>query len=349
MRLSVIIFFLFIPAAAAAQAIVPGATQPAPDPPQWETAYLNMNSGYDDLCPAVFNRGLLFVSNRGRTQAARYVDGKNQAPFFTLFYVYDAGRLKGNAAPQWKTAAPVQPRAIPASSNDTRKLAEAKPEAPLPENIDWLPKDEVSLFNVQVNDRLNDGPVAFNQRQDTMYITRNARNSSKKKTDKLQIQTLIYRHGNWLPAGSLPFNSNDHSTGHPALHPQGHLLYFVSNMPGGSGGTDIYYAVKTDSGWAEPRNAGPAVNTAGNEMFPYFAPDGTLYFSSNGRGGQGGLDLFYIQLSGNVPAGETRNIGTPVNSPQDDFGIWLNNDGRTGYFSSNRYGTDDVFEMRRIR
>ncbi|WP_346321081.1 hypothetical protein [Chitinophaga sp. YIM B06452] len=340
MRLSVIILSFFIPASGLAQAAMA-------DSAQWETAYLNMNSGYDDLCPAVFNRGLLFVSNRGRTQAATRQDAGNRSPFFTLFYVYDVASLKGTAAPQWRTASPVQPQAVSASSNDTRKLAATRPPAPLPQNVERLGKDEILLFNVQVNDRLNDGPVAFNQRQDTMYITRNGRSSGKNKTDRLQIQTLIYRYGNWLPAVSLPFNSGEYSTGHPALHPQGSLLYFVSDMPGGMGGKDIYYALKTDSGWSAPQNAGPLVNTPGNEMFPYFAPDGTLYFSSDGRGGQGGLDLFSIRLSGNMPSGEALNLGAPVNSPQDDFGIWLNNDGRTGYFSSNRYGTDDVFEMRR--
>ncbi|RPD37897.1 TolB family protein [Chitinophaga barathri] len=361
MRLSVIIFYLFIPAAASAQVIVRGsAVQPAaaieaaapqavaPDSAQWQTAYLNMNSGYDDFCPAVFNRGLLFVSNRGRTRVAQYRDSKDQSPFFTIYYVYDVAMLKGTPDPQWKTAAPVQPKAIPASSNDTRKVAATKPAAPLPENVVILKGDQhISLFNQQVNGRFNDGPVSFNQRQDTMYITRNGRSGNKKSPDRLQIHTFIYRYGDWLPAGIFPFNSNEYSTGHPAVHPNGHLLYFVSDRPGGVGGTDIYYTQKIDSGWSEPQNAGQVVNTPGNEMFPYFAPDGTLYFSSDGRGGEGGLDLFFVQLSGNTPTGEARNLGAPVNSPQDDFGIWLNADGRSGYFSSNRYGTDDVFEMKR--
>lgn len=320
------------------------------DSASWRIGYLNMNSGYDDFCPVVFNRGLLFASNRGLTSAAGNVSEWDQAPYLNLFYVYDVSTLKSTANPEWPAGTERKYTRPGASSNDSRKVAAAHLPQQLPDNVKMLTHNEISLFNSQLQTKYHEGPVSLNKRQDTMYLTTNNYYRRKFKRDgegvnRLKIYEAIYRYGDWLDAGEFPYNSDDYSTAHPALHPEGNFLYFVSDMPGGLGGKDIYYCVKTDSGWAAPKNAGPLVNTPGNEMFPYISPAGDLYFSSDGRGGLGGLDIFSIPLVAHVPEGTAKNIGYPVNSPGDDFGVWVNKDGFTGYFSSNRYGSDDVFSF----
>lgn len=184
-----------------------------------------------------------------------------------------------------------------------------------------------------------------------MYLSTNNYYRGQFKRDgqgvnRLKIYLAIYRYGDWLDAGAFPYNGDGYSTTHPALHPDGNILYFASDRPGGLGGTDIYYCVKNDSGWAAPVNAGPLINTPGNEAFRYISIAGDLYFSSDGRGGLGGLDIFRIPLRAQIPDGTAKNIGYPVNSSGDDFGVWVSEDGATGYFSSNRYGSDDVFSFR---
>ena len=133
---------------------------------------------------------------------------------------------------------------------------------------------------------------------------------------------------------------------HPAVSANGQLLYFVSDMPGGLGGTDIYYSQLQEDGWSEPVNAGPKINTPGNESFPVLQ-NNKLYFSSDGRIGLGRLDIYEAYVSGTTVI-HVRNMGAPINSPEDDFGlVWLP-DGSGGYFASNRKGSrggDDLYRL----
>jgi peptidoglycan-associated lipoprotein len=127
------------------------------------------------------------------------------------------------------------------------------------------------------------------------------------------------------------------SLGHPAISYDDMRLYFVADMPGGQGGKDIWYADRKSAGgdFGSPQNLGPVINTPGDDMFPSVRDDGTLYFSTNGRPGLGGLDIFFSQPDGrswSVP----QNMGTPVNSPGDDFGITFRKGANSGFFSSNR-------------
>jgi len=129
------------------------------------------------------------------------------------------------------------------------------------------------------------------------------------------------------------------------------LLYFSSDRPGGFGGTDIYVSKWTNGKWSEPANLGKDVNSKGNELFPFVDEKGNLYFSSDGRAGLGGLDIFYAQLSADGQQGHVvRNLGEPLNSPQDDFGIVTDGERAAGYFSSNRKhggADDDVYRFTR--
>ncbi len=140
------------------------------------------------------------------------------------------------------------------------------------------------------------------------------------------------------------FNSKDFFTAQPSLSDDGKTLWFSSNRSGGKGNADIWYCIKTDTGWSEPVNAGSTVNSADNEMFPYFQKN-KLYFSSNGHKGLGGLDIYSVSFKDNK-ASNLEHLKAQINSNGDDFAIVLTKDGKTGYFSSNRNGfIDNIYSI----
>lgn len=143
------------------------------------------------------------------------------------------------------------------------------------------------------------------------------------------------------------FNSNDYSVAHPAFSADDNILYFASDMKGGYGGTDLYRSVKTGGQWGTPENLGGEINTPGDEKFPYIAKDGTLYFSSNGHYGLGGLDIYRVLVDKKTnKLGKVENLGAPFNSSKDDFGLIVAKDNQSGYFTSNRpggLGSDDIY------
>ncbi len=149
-----------------------------------------------------------------------------------------------------------------------------------------------------------------------------------------------------------PSTSSPVSFAHPSVSPCGNYLYFVSDMPGGMGGKDIWRAtLKKRGGTMEVeaiKNMGTEINTPGDEMFPYVRNDTTLYFSSNGHPGMGGLDLFVAVRPTYGQRWEVQNMGSPMNSPADDFGITFHALGEKGFFSSNRddaRGYDHIYSF----
>lgn len=148
----------------------------------------------------------------------------------------------------------------------------------------------------------------------------------------------------------LPFNNVDYSVGHPAVTNDGKWLFFVSDMPGGFGETDIYAApIGEDGKVGKPKNLGSKINTVGKEMFP-FINDSILYFASDGHYGMGRLDVFESRVSGNLEFSEPVNLGKPVNGNKDDFAFITDKAKMYGYFSSNRNGgkgDDDIYYFKR--
>ena len=207
----------------------------------------------------------------------------------------------------------------------------------------------------KINTKYHEASVAFTPDNQTMYFTRN--NYGKKlKRDKHGVNHLkIYMSqkvdGEWSDAVEVPFNSDDWSTGHPVLSPDGKQMYFVSDRPGSLGQSDIFVVdIMGDNQFSEPRNLGPEINTERREMFP-FITDKKLYFSSDGHVGLGGLDVYEVAYDEENGFMEVRNLGKPINSNRDDFSYIINEESQHGYFSSNRIGgkgSDDIYSFRKI-
>ncbi len=213
--------------------------------------------------------------------------------------------------------------------------------------------DNITLLNKEINTRFHEGPLCFSPDGKYVYYTRNNISKGKQRKDKKGIQNLqLFRAtidslGNWKNEENLPFNSKDFSVGHPTISSDGHLLYFVSDMPGGFGGADLYkVAINIDGSFRNAENMGALFNTEGQEMFPWINNKGELFFASNGHIGMGGLDVFVMSLTKNGGYDKLINVGIPINSQNDDFAFTMNNDNVSGYFSSNRIGgkgDDDIY------
>ncbi len=215
-------------------------------------------------------------------------------------------------------------------------------------------EQEYAYVNRRVNSKYHEGPVTFWNDGKQMIFTRNNFENGKKGTSKDGISKLkLYQaerqsgDDTWSSPTALPFNNDEYSVGHPTISSNGSILYFSSDMPGGIGGTDLYTSKLVDGVWQTPENLGPNINTEGNEMFPFLLNDNELYFSSNGREGLGGLDLYGINLEKGLDSKIT-NLGAPLNSSYDDFGMAIHDSGIKGYFSSNREGgagNDDIYRF----
>ncbi len=211
---------------------------------------------------------------------------------------------------------------------------------------------QIVRFGNSIGSKFHEGSISFSADFKKMFFTRSNYYKGKLKrdgngTNNLKIFIAEEKNGTWRVNAEFPYNSDDYSVGHPSLSYDGKVLYFVSNMPGGFGGTDIYRSLLIDGEWSQPENLGARVNTKGDEMFPFFNSRKSLFFSSNGRAGKGGLDLYVVNTDGgNFEAG---HLGSPLNSSGDDFSLVLHTEGQVGYFASNRsggVGEDDIYSFK---
>jgi len=270
-----------------------------------------LNSPFAEFSPVYLNNELYFTSSRSNTA----IYEASGTPFTDLYKVATKGAI-----------------------------VDAETVTPLP-----------TLINDEVR---NEGCVTFTPDGKTMVFARG--NAKKKKGGGVDVDLYVsrYRNGNWL--APVPININtvirdensadakDYSwDSTPSFSPDGRTLYFSSNRKGGYGGNDLYSAQVDSRGrFGRVRNLGPDINTPGDELFPYMAENGKLYFASDGHPGFGMLDLFVV----NRVAGKTvvENLGQPMNSTADDFGIFLFQADR-GFFTSNREGgkgDDDIYTFR---
>lgn len=189
----------------------------------------------------------------------------------------------------------------------------------------------------------NEGSVAISLDGNSMIFAK-GNDGKAKGYSEVNLFFTRYRNGNWSEPVPLSINTADSWDSTPAFSPDGTTLYFSSTRAGGFGGADLYTAKVNRRGrWVDVRNLGPEINTSGDEVFPYVSADGSLYFSSDGHAGFGKLDMFQaVRESGKV---NIENLGKPMNSSADDFGLFQY-DLTRGFFSSNRKGgkgDDDIY------
>lgn len=268
------------------------------------------NSASSDIAPVFYKDGILFSSKRYRNNAIVNVDEPANSPFYNLFI---------------------------SGGDSTGKTVEAKK---------WKAKN--------IDKQLHDGVVSFSADGKEIYFTGSNRSAGKAKLGKkkeinLKVYHAVYDSAKqqWTDVRPLPFCSNEYSVAHPSLSADGKRLFFVSNMPGGYGETDVYVSFRDGATWGTPINLGRNINTSGRELFPYIATNNTLYFTSDNRVGLGGLDIYSATFNEGA-WGNSKNLGVPFNSQYDDFGYIVNDASRSGYFVSNRSGgkgSDDIYSF----
>lgn len=273
---------------------------------------VHFNTGLQDFSPSFLGERLVFSSNR-ENSTGDYIHDWNDQPFLDLYVVND-----------------------PKGDNPT-----------------------VEKFEKVVNTPYHESSTVFTEGGDEMYFTRtNYSKESKLKRDQAGVSKLKLFHsykrgGKWSTPEELPFNSDEYSTAHPALSPDGDILYFASDMPGTKGLSDLWMStINEDGTYGTPQNLGEEINTEGRETFPFVSSDNKLFYATDGHVGLGGLDVFVTELATDGTAGDSYNVGKPVNSSADDFGLILSESKGIGYFSSNRasgLGNDDIYSFTRDR
>lgn len=210
------------------------------------------------------------------------------------------------------------------------------------------------LFIDHIQTKYHEGPLAFFDDEQKVVFTRNNIDGRRLKKDEKGITRLklLFAEsdgkGGWTNLQPFEHNSDEYSVGHPAINNEGDVLIFSSDMEGGFGQSDLYICFKEGDKWTKPQNLGARVNTAGKEMFPALVSN-NLYYASDGKGGLGGLDIFEANLNRKYEIVRINNIGYPINSSKDDFGLVSNDNFRTGYFSSARIDSlkDDIYYFER--
>ena len=242
-------------------------------------------------------------------------------------------------------------------------------------NYDWSNEPYLDLFVAEidslgelvnkerlageVNTKYHESSATISKDGKTMYFTRNNYFNGKLRRSKdNEVKLKVYKatkndNNSWGSIKELPFNGNDFSVAHPALSPDGKKLYFSSDMPGTFGKSDIWFVYIYDNEeYSQPINLGPNVNTEFRESFPFIDDSFNLFYSSDGKMGLGGFDVFSSKLNSRGFPSKIENLGIPLNSPFDDFGFVFKNQLGFGYFSSNRSGpngssSDQVYRITR--
>jgi len=198
---------------------------------------------------------------------------------------------------------------------------------------------EVSPLPDRINNSVNQGSCFFDKENARLYYSSDVLTNSRYKKYKLAIFSSEYKDGQFLQPRIELILADTFSAAHPMLN--NGKLYFSSNLPGGKGKTDIYYAEKMDMQWANIKNC-KFLNTSENEYFPYVINDNEIYFSSNRPGGYGNLDIY--KCTGTDSTAQIQNLGRPINTVYDDFGVYMDSLQESGYFATNRLrAQDDIY------
>ena len=223
-------------------------------------------------------------------------------------------------------------------------------------NLYFSSVDSVKVKKIKngLNSKFHEATPVFTKDGKTVYFTRNNYvNGKKGKSDKkinfIKLYQATLQNNKWTNITALPFASDNYSTAHPALSPDERTLYFASDMPGTFGQSDLYkVSINDNGGFGTPENLGKTINTEGKETFPFVTDENEIYFASDGHPGLGGLDVFAGKLNKDGTISDIQNLGSDINSPQDDFAYVIDPVSRIGYFSSNKdggQGSDDIYKF----
>lgn len=272
-----------------------------------EVIKLEINTKLDHFAARV-NGDKIFFSHNLTTKSGRAIKDKYKG---NIYGIYEAIRSKDG------------------------EIKNAKP----------IVKTELGQFNMSAATYSKDGKY--------MYFTSNhiGKGTNKLKgieTYNLQIQRAEYEEGKgWTNFTSLDFCDPNHNFAHPALSPDGSTLYFIADVKGTKGKSDLYkVSVSNHKTYGEVIKLSEAINSSRTEIFPFVSADNKLYFTSDRRGGKGGLDIYSYDLESSDIEEKPVSLDKPINSPGDDFSFFLNNDLTTGYLSSRRLkgeGGDDLY------
>lgn len=281
--------------------------------PQFKLKNLSINTPYSDFGPMYYQKRLVYSSVVDTSYFHKRIYNWNDQPFLN----FQLGRIS-------------------ATNSDVEYL---------------------KTFSNEINTKYHEATLAFSPNEQRVYFTRNNYNGKLARDEngvnhlKLYSADLNFSLDDsikWHNIKELPFNSDNYSVGHPTVSKDGKQLYFVSDMPGSVGSTDIYVVdILEDNQYSQPRNLGPKINTAGREMFPYIT-EHKLYFASDGHLGLGGLDVF--EVKNETVFQNPVNLGAPLNSQLDDFAYIVNETTNLGFVCSNREGgkgDDDIYSFDR--
>jgi hypothetical protein len=202
------------------------------------------------------------------------------------------------------------------------------------------------LFSGNLHIRSHAGPMSFYANGQKVVFTTTSDHAGDQGKHPLQLVFAEKINNTWRLAQHFPFNSGNYSVTDPSISNDGSVLYFSSDMPGGKGGKDIYRSINMNGNWTTPQNVA-FVNTPFDDITPFYHQGKAIYFSSNGHPGMGGFDIFKVERRGEH-WDEVTNVGYPVNSHADDFGMIIDSLGSSGYFSSNRKNNgldDDIYSV----
>ncbi|PWK29067.1 WD40 repeat protein [Arcicella aurantiaca] len=326
---------------------------------KYKVDFLDFNTSNPEFSPMYYKDGIVFCSGKGTGTSLM----NDKGGYLDLFYLNDLSKVQGlgadGNAKKTKRITSGGAKSLGndyysrPTANDSKTLnffggtdeAVAKVKGQIAES---------EIFSKSLNTKFHEGPATFNKDFTQIIFTRNNFNEGEKGTSednemKLKLYSAENVNGAWGEATELPFNDDEVSTAHPSLSKDGRYLYFASDREGGFGGMDIWVSEYKNGNWNEPKNLGKDINSKGVEVFPFVDERGNLYFSSDGWGGEGGLDMFFAEMKNGANANKPVALGEPFNSPNDDFGIITDGNRKTGYFSSDRKRgeDDDIYRFTR--
>lgn len=308
--ITILLCFFFLAIAASLNAQAP-EEQSLSDTTNFKLEFMSFNSKDNDYHAVPYKNGFVFSSSRNSSWGILY-ESTTGDEFTDLFYV-----------------------------------------APVNGTTNWT---KPKKFSNAINSRLSEGPFCFNKTGDVIYFTTNSSTTGKdhqgalSKINTLKIFKSEFINNAWSSPQPFIFNNNNFGIGHPSLSLDGKRLFFASNMPGGYGGSDIYVSYLSKGQWGKPINLGNKINTKANEVFPFIADNGILYFSSNGHQGHGKLDIYSASFENSEWKG-VKNLEAPINSGDDDISFILDSDGKFGYFSSDRRNgkEDNIYRFQSLK